>query len=275
MFGVEVYWYAVCVMSGYLAALITLRAIARKTGQNPDLYSDYIILTLVCGLIGARIYYVIFSFDSFRGNLWSIFALRDGGLGIYGGLILSGLYTIRFVRKRGVTYGLLSDTAGPAIAIGQFFGRIGNFFNREAFGGYTDNLLAVQFRADQVFHMPPEARDAIIEINGIRYVQVHPFFLYEMLWNVMLFTFLLFFRKHKKFDGQIFMFYIIGYGTGRFWLEGIRTDQLMLFRTGLAVSQVLSGLLVVCTAALMIYILIRDKNKILNNQADAQENENK
>jgi len=275
VFGVEVYWYAVCVMSGYLAALITLRAIARKTGQNPDLYSDYIILTLVCGLIGARIYYVIFSFDSFRGNLWSIFALRDGGLGIYGGLILTGLYTIRFVKKRGIKYGVLSDTAGPAIAIGQFFGRIGNFFNREAFGGYTDNLLAVQFRADQVFHMPPEARDAIIEINGIRYVQVHPFFLYEMLWNVMLFTFLLFFRKHKKFDGQIFMFYIIGYGTGRFWLEGIRTDQLMLFRTGLAVSQVLSGLLVVCTAALMIYILIRDKNKILNNQADAQENENK
>ena len=260
LFGIEIYWYAIFVMAGYMAALVTLRAIARRTGQDPELYFDYIFVTIIFGLIGARIYYVIFTFDNFRGNLLSIFAFRDGGLGIYGGLILASLYTIRFVRKRNIKYGVLSDTAGPAIAIGHAFGRVGNLFNREAFGGYTDSLLAIRFRVDQVYYMPPEL-SPFIEEYGVRYIQVHPFFLYEILWNLALFTFLIIFRKYKKFDGQIFMFYIIGYTTGRFWLEGLRADRLMLFGTGLAVSQVLSGLLAVGATALMLYVLIRNKKR--------------
>ena len=251
VFGMEIYWYAFCVMAGYLAALITLRSIAKKTDQDPDIYSDFIIYCLIFGLIGARIYYVIFTFDSYRDNLWSIFATREGGLAIYGGLILTGLYAIYFVKKRKMTYAVLGDTSGPAIAIGQFFGRIGNLFNREAFGGYTDSLLAVRFRTDQTF-VPAEMYDKILTFEGVQYIQVHPFFLYEMLWNLALFAFLIFYRKRKKFEGQIFLMYIIGYGFGRFMMEGMRTDKLHLFGTNLAVSQVLSALLAIGAAAVMV-----------------------
>ena len=181
LFGIDVYWYAVCVMTGYLAALLTLRAIARRTDQDPDMYIDYIMCCIIFGLIGARIYYVIFSFGDYKDNLLKIFALREGGLGIYGGLILTGLYTIRFTKKRGIKYSVLGDTAGPAIAIGQFFGRIGNFFNREAFGGYTDSLFAVRFKTEQAGYIPPSVAGAVIETGGASYIQVHPVFLYEML----------------------------------------------------------------------------------------------
>jgi len=262
-FGFDIYWYAVCVISGYLAALVTLRAIAKKTGQDPDLYTDYILYVLIFGLLGARIYYVVFNFDSYRGDLAKIFSTRDGGLAVYGGLILTGLYTIRYTKKHNVTYGLLSDTSGPAVAIGQVFGRIGNFFNREAFGGYTNAPLAVRFRTDQVFFIPDAVADGIFEINGARYIQVHPVFLYEMLWNLALFAFLIRFRKHKKFDGQIFLLYIIGYGAGRFWMEGLRTDQLMLFRTGVPVSQALSLFLVI-GACVFMYVALK--------RADAKNN---
>jgi len=255
LFGVEVYWYALCVMSGYLAALLTLRAIAGKTNQDPDLYTDYILYCLIFGLLGARIYYVIFSFDNYKDNLLKIFNTREGGLAIYGGLLLTGLYTIRFVKKRGITYSILGDTAGPAIAIGQFFGRIGNLFNREAFGGWTDTLLAVRFKTDQVQYIPEVLVDKIFEYNGASYIQVHPVFLYEMLWNLTLFFILILYRKRKKFEGQLFLFYIIGYGTGRFWMESLRTDQLLLFGTNIPVSQLLSALLVVGASVIMAYNL--------------------
>ncbi|MCL1896577.1 MAG: prolipoprotein diacylglyceryl transferase [Clostridiales bacterium] len=257
VFGIDIYWYAICVMTGYVAALVTLRAIAKRTDQDPDMYSDYILYCLVFGLLGARIYYIIFSFDHYRNDLLQIFNTREGGLGIYGGLILTGLVTIRFVKKRGTTYGLLSDTAGPAIAIGQFFGRIGNLFNREAFGGFSNNLLAVRFKTDQVPGMPAELTNRIFELDGVSYIQVHPVFLYEMLWNLALFLFLLFYRKRKKFDGQIFLLYIIGYGAGRFWMEGLRTDQLKLFGSGIAVSQLLSALLVAASVYIMLRLLKR------------------
>ena len=262
-FGFDIYWYAVCVISGYLAALVTLRAIAKKTGQDPDLYTDYILYVLIFGLLGARIYYVVFNFDSYRGDLAKIFSTRDGGLAVYGGLILTGLYTIRYTKKHNVTYGLLSDTSGPAVAIGQVFGRIGNFFNREAFGGYTNAPLAVRFRTDSVLFLPEQLRDTVFTVNGAQYIQVHPVFFYEMLWNLALFFFLLWFRQHKKFDGQIFLFYVLGYGVGRFWMEGLRTDQLMLFGTGLPVSQVLSALLVVASLIIM-YVAVK-RADIKNN----------
>jgi len=257
VFGIEVYWYAICVMSGYLAALATLRVIAKKTDQDPDMYTDYIMYCLIFGLIGARAYYVLFSFDSYKDDLLKIFAFREGGLAIYGGLILTGLYTIRFVKKRGVTYRALVDTAGPAIAIGQCVGRIGNLFNREAFGGYTDSLLAVRFKVDQVAYVPAELYGTIFESDGALYLQVHPVFLYEMLWNFAIFLFLIFFRKHKKFEGQLFLIYTLGYGVGRFWMEGLRTDQLKLFGTGIAVSQLVSALIALISAIIMIYNLRR------------------
>ena len=144
---------------------------------------------------------------------------------------------------------------------GQIIGRWGNFCNREAFGGYTDSLFAMQLKESDVApaNLTHTVLKHIVEIDGVRYIQVHPTFLYESLWNVGVLIILLLFTKHRRYNGQIFLIYLLGYGLGRVWIEGLRTDQLIFFGTGVAVSQVLSGVLVVISAGILIYQYCRGR----------------
>lgn len=243
----EIAFYGIIIACGMLAGLGIASYKAKKTGQNPDTYFDLAIIAIICSLIGARIYYVIFRWDYYKDDLLSIFNVRQGGLAIYGGVIAAILTTFVFSKVRKIPFGRLCDTAGLGLILGQIIGRWGNFFNREAFGGYTDNIFAMQLPVSAVrpSDITEELAQHMVTVNGVDFIQVHPTFLYESLWNLLLLCLLLTFFDKRKFEGEVFLWYLGGYGIGRFWIEGLRTDQLLLPVTGYPVSQALAAVLVI------------------------------
>ena len=163
-------------------------------------------------------------------------------------MIAAIITTYVFSRVKKISFGLLCDTAGLGLILGQIIGRWGNFFNREAFGEYTDGLLAMRLPLDAIrssSDVTEQMRAHMEVIDNVSYIQVHPTFLYESLWNLAVLILLLLWRNHKKFNGEIFLLYLLGYGVGRFWIESLRTDQLLIWGTQIAVSQVLAAVLVV------------------------------
>lgn len=274
VFGFPIAYYGIIIMIGVMLALMLATREAKRTGQDPDFYWDGAMLGILAGIIGARVYYVIFSWDSYKNDLLSIFNIREGGLAIYGGIIgaLAAVYIYGKVKK--YSFLRMMDTACMSILLGQIVGRWGNFFNREAFGGYTDGLFAMQLPVSAVRgnEITAEMLDHLQVINGVEFIQVHPTFLYESLWNLGLLVFLLWFRKHTKFRGELFLTYLAGYGLGRSWIEGLRTDQLLLPKVELPVSQVLSIILVVGAGAMIIWKNLQLKKK---KRPKAQENTGK
>ena len=258
IFGFSIAYYGVIVGLGFFIGICLACWIAKKENVSLDLMTDFAIWTIFAAIIGARAYYVIFAWEDYKDNLIQIFNLRAGGLAIYGGIIAVVCMMILFCKKRKVSIGKIGDCAVFGLVAGQIIGRWGNFVNCEAFGGYTDNLFAMQIRRDLVNPnmISPElaqhfAENPIIK-EGIEYIQVHPTFLYESVWNLGVLILLLIVRKYKKFDGQMMCLDFIGYGIGRFWIEGLRTDQLKLFGTQIAVSQLLSAVLIVSALVVLI-----------------------
>lgn len=248
VFGFEIAFYGIIIGLGILAGIWMAVHEAKRTGQNPEDYLDLALYAVIFSIIGARIYYVVFSWDMYKDNLLSIFNLREGGLAIYGGVIAAIITTFVFSRVKKISFGLLCDTAGLGLILGQIIGRWGNFFNREAFGEYTNGLLAMRLPLDAIrssSDVTEQMRAHMEVIDNVSYIQVHPTFLYESLWNLAVLILLLLWRNHKKFNGEIFLLYLLGYGVGRFWIESLRTDQLLIWGTQIAVSQVLAAVLVV------------------------------
>lgn len=268
VFGISIAYYGVIIAIGMLAGILMATYEAKRTGQNPDDYFDLAIVAIICSVIGARIYYVVFSWDLYKDDLMSIFNLRQGGLAIYGGVIAAIITTVIFARVKRLSFPKLADTAGLGLILGQIIGRWGNFFNREAFGDYTDSLLAMQIPVSTVrsSEITEKLAEHIMEIDGISYIQVHPTFLYESLWNLGVLVILLLIRRYKKFEGEVFLLYLMGYGIGRFWIEGLRTDQLLIPSTDIAVSQVLAAVLVVVSVIMLILL----RKKVLSRQGDRQ-----
>ena len=247
VFGFEIAYYGIIIGIGILTGILIAALEARRTKQNPEDYYDLAIYAVIFAIIGARIYYVIFSWDMYKDNLLSIFNIREGGLAIYGGVIAAVITVFVFAHVKHLSAPLLLDTAGLGLVAGQMIGRWGNFFNREAFGEYTDWLLAMRLPVDAVrgSDITELMREHMETKEGVSYIQVHPTFLYESLWCLLILILLLLYRKHKKFNGEIFLMYLAGYGFGRFWIERLRTDQLLLPGIGFPVSQLLAGFLVV------------------------------
>ena len=255
LFHIDIAYYGIVIGLGILAGLFVAVMEAKRSGQNPDTYYDLVVYAVIFSVIGARIYYVIFSWDMYKDDLKSIFNIRQGGLAIYGGVIAAIITVIVFARVKKLSAPLIFDTAGLGLVTGQMIGRWGNFFNREAFGEYTNNLFAMRLPVDAV--RSGDITDLMrthMEIeDGVSYIQVHPTFLYESLWCMMILILLLLYRRHKKFDGEIFLMYLGGYGLGRLWIEGLRTDQLWIPGTEIPVSQVLAGMLVIVSAGIIVY----------------------
>lgn len=268
IFGFEIAFYGITIAAAMLAGLWIAMRTAKKTGQNPDLYFDMGMLAIFCALIGARAYYVVFAWENYKNNLLEIFNLRHGGLAIYGGVIGGAVAVYMFARMKKQKFLQLADTASVGLFLGQIIGRWGNFFNREAFGGYTDNLFAMQLPLDAVYSwdVTPEMMENLRTAGGVQYIQVHPTFLYESLWNLMVLVLLAVYTKRKKFDGEVFCLYLLGYGLGRAWIEGLRTDQLWIPGTEIPVSQVLAVVLVVVSAAII--TVKRRKAKIVESTGD-------
>ena len=255
IFGFSIAYYGIVIVTGMMIAIWIAQREAKRTGQNPEQYLDLAMIGIAAGILGARIYYVIFAWDYYKDDLLSIFNIRQGGLAIYGGIIGACIAVVIYSRKKKQNFSLLMDTASMSIVFGQIMGRWGNFFNREAFGDYTNNLFAMQLPVSAVRanEITQKMWDHVVTVNGVEYIQVHPTFLYESLWNVGVLLFLFWFRKRKKFNGEVFLMYLIGYGLGRIWIEGLRTYQLLLPVVGLPVSQLLSGCLVVGCTILVVW----------------------
>ncbi len=244
VFGFDIAFYGLIIGIGVLAGLLMAVHMAKITGQNPDTYWDFAIYAVIFSIIGARIYYVIFAWDFYKDDLLSIFRLRSGGLAIYGAVIAAFATLFIYCRIKKQNPLLMGDTAMPGLILGQAIGRWGNFMNREVFGEYYDGLFSMQLPMSAV-----RARDISDNIaahipEGANYINVHPTFLYESVWNLLVLAALLLFRRHKRFDGELCLLYLGGYGMGRFIIEGIRTDTLFLPGTTVPVSQVLALLMV-------------------------------
>lgn len=255
IFGFDIAYYGMIIGAGILAGIFIAAWEAKRTGQKPDDYYDLAIYAVIFSIIGARIYYVVFSWDMYKDNMLSIFNIRQGGLAIYGGVIAAVITVTVFAKIKHLSAPLLMDTAGLGLVAGQMIGRWGNFFNREAFGEYTDWLLAMRLPVDAVrgSDITGLMREHMETVEGVSYIQVHPTFLYESLWCLLIFILMLLYRRHKKFDGEVFLLYLAGYGFGRFWIERLRTDQLLLPGIGFPVSQLLAGVLVLLSVALIFF----------------------
>lgn len=285
VFGFRIAFYGIVIGLGMLLGWLIVEWMAKKTGQNSEFYLDFALVVIFFAVLGARLYYVAFTWNEFSDNPISILNLRTGGLAIYGGIIGAVLTAVVYTRIKKYSFWLLVDTGCIGLITGQIIGRWGNFFNREAFGKYTDGLFAMQLdrrvvsgeftsgltdiALRKLYAGKPEAlnrileiRNHIVTIDGVEYIQVHPTFLYESVWNLCLLIILVLYTRHKKFDGEIMLLYLAGYGLGRVWMEGLRTDQLFLWGTSIAVSQLLSAVIVLAAVTLLIIKRIGAKRKI-------------
>ena len=265
VFGVDIAFYGCIIAFGMLAGIIMACYIAKSTGQDYNQYIDFAIYAIIFSIIGARLYYVVFSWDYYGSHPEEIIHIRQGGLAIYGGVIAGGITCFLYTRIKKMSFRKVADTGVYGLILGQIIGRWGNFFNREAFGGIAgdNNPFAMRiFFGDEynVSQVPDVIRHGMetwkgIDLSEIGYIQVQPTFLYESLWNLFILILMLVFRKKKKFDGEIVLWYFIGYGIGRGIIEGMRTDQLIMPVTGWPVSQALS--IVVAAVSLIVVVIKR------------------
>ncbi|MBS7220461.1 MAG: prolipoprotein diacylglyceryl transferase [Clostridiales bacterium] len=262
IFGLDVYWYGIFIGAAIILGTYLAMRYMKKIGGNPDDILDFMLYGVIFCIIGARLYYVIFSWDMYKDNPMDIFNLREGGLAIYGGIIAAVIFGIFYVKKRKLNFWDMADIMIPSVPLGQAIGRWGNFFNREAFGGFTDGLFAMRYKLSQVSpsNLTEDILQNTIVSGGVEYIQVHPTFLYESLWNIGVFVLLIILRKSGKFKQGIFAWYLILYGIGRLWIEGLRTDSLYLFGSGIRVSQALSALMI--AAGIVMVIWFRRKNAV-------------
>ena len=260
----EVMFYGLIVASAFFLGFLVARLEAEHTGQNPEIYLDFFLSMMIPAIVGARLYYVIFSWDYYKDHFLEIFNLRQGGLGVVGGVAASALTLFIFCRIRGQNPFLIMDTLSMGLLCGQMLGRWGNFFNREAFGGYTDGFLAMQIPLKYFEHTGrlhelagTGILDHLVSIRtsgeSLFYIQVHPAFLYEGLWNLLVLLVIFFYRKHKKADGELIAIYFIGYGIGRFMIESLRVDQLLIGHTGIPATQVVCILIILLGAGLIVF----------------------
>lgn len=259
VFGFQITFYGMAITLGMLSGAAIAFYLAKKDGEDIDAYLDFALIAIILSVIGARVYYVIFEWEYYSAHPAQILNFRGGGLAIYGGVITAVLTGIVFTRVRKVNFFRMGDNGMCGLILGQIIGRWGNFFNCECFGEYTNNLFAMQIKKSLVEsnmiseRLAEQMAEHPVEINGVEYIQVHPTFLYESLWNLCVLAVMLLYKKHKKADGEVLAIYFVGYGVGRFWIEALRTDQLLLPNTDIPVSQVVSVLLICLGIGLFIW----------------------
>ena len=255
VFGKEIYWYGLIIAIGFTLAVIYGMRRAKQFGLTDDHILDILFAAVPSAIICARLYYCVFEWELYANNPISILYIWEGGLAIYGAVIGAVIAVIIYSRIKKVPLGPMMDIGGLGLLIGQMVGRWGNFINREAFGGLTDSFLKMGLTnvAGEVFY-------------------VHPTFLYESLWNLTGFVLLHFYSKKRKFDGEVFAGYVAWYGLGRAWIEGLRTDSLYLFGTGIRVSQLIAIVSFVLSGSYILYVRLKKKpdpaNLLVNRLKD-------
>lgn len=239
VFGKDIYWYGLIIAVGFILAVAYGMTRAKTVGLTDDDILDMLFAAVPTAIICARAYYCIFYWGLYADNPISVLYIWEGGLAIYGGIIGAVAAVLIFCKVRKIPAGPMLDVGGLGLLIGQMIGRWGNFMNREAHGAVTDSFLKM----------------GIADAAG-QVTYYHPTFLYESLWNLVGFVLLHCYLKRRKFDGEVFAFYVAWYGLGRAWIEGMRTDSLYLFGTGIRVSQLLAVVSFVGAVALVAYVRI-------------------
>lgn len=230
LFGLQIAWYGIIIASAMLIGSIMMMKVGKKYGYKENDILDIVLVALPMAIVFARLYYVAFEWDFYSANPDKILAFRDGGLAIHGGVIgglIGGFIVCRFKK---LNFGDLADMASMPLILGQAIGRWGNFINQEAHGGPTDLPWGIM-------------------VNGVK---VHPTFLYESIWNVLVFIFLVITFKKRKFYGEHLVKYMMLYSVGRFFIEGMRTDSLMF--GPIRVAQLVSLLLIISGAVFIYYV---------------------
>ncbi|MDR1065865.1 MAG: prolipoprotein diacylglyceryl transferase [Clostridiales bacterium] len=266
VFGFPIYIYGVLIGLAITAGVLHGMFYGERQGYNHDLIYSFMIWEILFCIVGARLYYVIFQWDYYKDNLVKIFAIREGGLAIYGAIITAFIVGFVFTRVKKLNFWDFADTAIICLALGQAVGRWGNFFNREAFGTYTNSLFAIRYLVSQTAYIAPEVLSKTVEAAGARYIQVHPTFLYESALCLSIVIFLDIYTRFKKARGEILAIYLMAYGIGRFFIEGLRTDQLHVWGTNIAVSQIVS--VIAALIGLLIFIIRRAMLKTEKNHPE-------
>lgn len=243
MFGIPVYKYAVCIVLGILVALVLCRLNKEKFNIDYEFILENTVLGIFIGAIGARLYYVIFNLEYYINNPSQILNFRNGGLAIYGGLIFGAIAIIINCKIQKKSILDFFDCIVPYVAIAQCIGRFGNFFNIEAYG----------YETTSIFRMG-------INVANIGYIEVHPTFLYEAIGNFIIAVILLILQRKRRYKGQVLLLYMSLYGLVRFFVEGVRTDSLMLFN--FRISQILSIIILIVSAVLQIINNIKIKSAL-------------
>lgn len=235
LFGLEVRWYGILIALGVVIGTVLALREAKRRGLNEDTLLDFLLFAIPGAIVGARIYYVVFSWDFYKNNPSEILNLRGGGLAIHGAVIAGVIIAIIFSKIRKINFWVIADIVAPSLILGQAIGRWGNFANQEAHGGPTNLPWGIL-------------------IDGVK---VHPTFLYESIWNFFVFLFLMWYRKRAKAEGELFLLYIILYSLARGLIEGLRTDSLMWgqFR----VAQLISAATII--VGIMVFYTIRKKHR--------------
>ena len=244
LFGIEVNWYGIIIVTGIIIAIWLASREAERVGFKSDDIIDFMFWALPLAIVGARLYYVIFEWRYYAANPSQILAIRNGGLAIYGGLIAGVLVVYFFTRSRYLSFWKFTDIAAPSVILGQVIGRWGNFMNHEAYGGETTRAFL------ESLHLP----NFIIDNMFIEGLYRQPTFLYESLWNLVGFGILLYLRQKSDWlkVGEVTFAYVLWYSFGRFFIEGMRTDSLYLFGA-VRVSQLLSAILFISSLILIVY----------------------
>lgn len=247
---IDIRWYGILITTGIILAFIVVQKEMVKRGMHPDFLTDLLIWAVPISIISARIYYVIFSWDTYKDNPIDAIKIWEGGIAIHGALIGAFLTTYVYTKLRGVSFWKVVDIAAPGLLIGQIIGRWGNFINQEAHGGpVSETFLKNTWIPDWIMNQ--------MTINGVTY---HPTFLYESLWNVVgLIIILLLRRVHLK-RGEMFFFYLTWYSIGRFFIEGMRTDS--LYGGDLRAAQIVSIIAIVFSVSLFIWRRFIKKVKV-------------
>lgn len=217
LFGIEVRWYGVLIAIAVIIGTLLALKEAKRKHISEDTIIDLLLFAIPAAIVGARLYYVIFSWDNYKDNPMEILNIRGGGLAIHGVIIAGALVALIFSRIKQISFWKIGDIVAPSLILGQAIGRWGNYANQEAHGGPTDLPWGIM-------------------IDGVK---VHPTFLYESIWNFSLFIFLSWYtRKRANADGEVFLLYIVLYSVARFFIEGLRTDSLMF--GPLRIAQIIS-----------------------------------
>ena len=254
IFGFEITFFGLVIALGMLLGMGFVILEAKRCGENKDDYLEMMIMSLLLGVVGSRMLYVLCSWNLYKGNIIEIFNVRNGGLTFYGGLFGGMLGAVIYCGVRRKSFMQMADTASMGIVIAQIIGRWGDFFNRESFGEYTNSIFAMQLPLSAVrsSEVTSAMRENLETIGGTSYIQVHPVFLYESLWCLLLFLLMLVWKRKKHFHGEVFLKYLAGYGLGRFCIELLRTDKLMIPGTSVGISQLISAALFVICAMIAV-----------------------